>query len=109
MKCPKCEHLNWKTLDTRRDVENYDQACVLRRKQCLGCGHRIWTIEQILREIVKPEPKPRAPRAPKVTKDSKPSRAKQTLKRRVSAMLELESRRDSYDVFGPENDYLNKY
>lgn len=111
MKC-NCGSVKWKTLETRQDTENYDQVCVLRRKQCLACGHRIWTIEQLLREInrVQAEPKPRKP---KVVKDPKPQEAKSRMKRRVEAMMKVESRRDSKghwdDYFGPDNDYLNKY
>lgn len=107
MKC-KCGAVHWKTLETRTDTENYDQVCVLRRRQCLDCGTRIWTIEQLLREINRVKAAPKA-RKPKVAKDPKPAKAKERLKKRVSAMFELESRRDSYDVFGPDNDYLNKY
>ncbi len=110
MKC-KCGSFEWKTLETRKDAENYDQACVVRRRQCIECGTRIWTIEQILREIVRPEPKARKPKV--IAREPKPQKAKDRMKKRVSAMMELESRRDGKsswdDFFSADNDYLNKY
>ncbi|GHB89933.1 transcriptional regulator NrdR [Cerasicoccus arenae] len=47
MQCPKCSHNDTKVLDTRLGKNNLS---IRRRRQCLGCGHRFTTIEEILRE-----------------------------------------------------------
>lgn len=47
MQCPKCTHADTKVLDTRLGKNNLS---IRRRRQCLGCGYRFTTIEEILRE-----------------------------------------------------------
>jgi len=47
MQCPKCSHADTKVLDTRLGKNNLS---IRRRRQCLGCGYRFTTIEEILRE-----------------------------------------------------------
>lgn len=47
MQCPKCAHPDTKVLDTRLGKGN---VSIRRRRQCLDCGHRFTTIEEILRE-----------------------------------------------------------
>lgn len=47
MQCPKCSHPDTKVLDTRLGKGNIS---IRRRRQCLDCGHRFTTIEEILRE-----------------------------------------------------------
>ena len=47
MNCPKCGHEDSKVLDTRTGREN---RSIRRRRQCLNCGHRFTTLEEILRE-----------------------------------------------------------
>ncbi len=47
MNCPKCGHEDSKVLDTRTGREN---RSIRRRRQCLACGHRFTTIEEIVRE-----------------------------------------------------------
>lgn len=47
MQCPKCSHADTKVLDTRLGKNN---LTIRRRRQCLGCGYRFTTIEEILRE-----------------------------------------------------------
>lgn len=47
MQCPKCSHPDTKVLDTRLGKGN---VSIRRRRQCLDCGHRFTTIEEILRE-----------------------------------------------------------
>jgi len=47
MQCPKCSHTDTKVLDTRLGKNNLS---IRRRRQCLGCGYRFTTIEEILRE-----------------------------------------------------------
>ncbi|MEO0795524.1 MAG: transcriptional regulator NrdR [Verrucomicrobiota bacterium] len=47
MQCPKCSHSDTKVLDTRLGKNNLS---IRRRRQCLGCGYRFTTIEEILRE-----------------------------------------------------------
>lgn len=47
MQCPKCAHPDTKVLDTRLGKGN---TSIRRRRQCLDCGHRFTTLEEILRE-----------------------------------------------------------
>jgi len=47
MNCPKCGHEDSKVLDTRTGREN---RSIRRRRQCLACGHRFTTLEEIIRE-----------------------------------------------------------
>jgi transcriptional repressor NrdR len=47
MNCPKCGHEDSKVLDTRTGREN---RSIRRRRQCLACGHRFTTLEEIVRE-----------------------------------------------------------
>jgi transcriptional repressor NrdR len=47
MNCPKCGHEDTKVLDTRAGRNN---RFIRRRRQCLDCGHRFTTIEEIVRE-----------------------------------------------------------
>src|SRR5471030_2813751 len=47
MNCPKCGHEDSKVLDTRTGREN---CSIRRRRQCLACGHRFTTLEEIVRE-----------------------------------------------------------
>jgi len=46
MRCPKCENLEDKVIDSR-SVRN--GAVIRRRRVCLGCGHRFTTYEEIVR------------------------------------------------------------
>ena len=105
MKCPKCNGEKWKTLETRSE----DKA-VARRRHCLGCEQRVWTIEKIQFEIVA-KPKVQALKVAK-EKIKKPKKvaARSFIKRNVDAMLKMESRRDTAkDYYSEENDYLNKW
>ena len=47
MRCPKCQSLDIKVLDTRTAKEG---SSIRRRRECNACGHRFTTIEEILRE-----------------------------------------------------------
>lgn len=47
MRCPKCQNLETKVLDTRMGKGNLS---IRRRRQCLNCETRFTTIEEILRE-----------------------------------------------------------
>ena len=44
MNCPKCKHLDTKVSDSRVTCSGRN---VRRRRQCLSCGYRFTTIEQI--------------------------------------------------------------
>ena len=46
MRCPKCEHVDDKVIDSR-SVRNGD--VIRRRRMCLGCGYRFTTYEQLMR------------------------------------------------------------
>ncbi|OHE71843.1 MAG: transcriptional regulator NrdR [Verrucomicrobia bacterium GWC2_42_7] len=46
MHCPKCLHEDTKVLDTRESTP----STIRRRRQCLKCGYRFTTLEEILRE-----------------------------------------------------------
>ena len=47
MKCPLCASTNNKVIDSRVAKES---SSIRRRRQCLDCGHRFNTIEEIQRE-----------------------------------------------------------
>lgn len=47
MRCPKCSHRENKVVDSRT---SRDGASIRRRRQCLECGCRFTTTEEILRE-----------------------------------------------------------
>lgn len=46
MRCPKCTSANTKVLDTRTSK---NETSIRRRRECLECGHRFTTIEEVLR------------------------------------------------------------
>jgi transcriptional repressor NrdR len=50
MKCPKCAIDDDKVLDSRAVR---DGAAIRRRRECLGCGYRYTTYEEIARDEVK--------------------------------------------------------
>ena len=45
MRCPKCASLDTKVLDTRTGK---NETSIRRRRQCLECGYRFTTIEEVL-------------------------------------------------------------
>ncbi|MGE9292125.1 transcriptional regulator NrdR [Ruficoccus sp. ZRK36] len=47
MYCPKCGHKDTKVLDTRIGKS---KLSIRRRRECLDCGYRFTTVEEILRE-----------------------------------------------------------
>src|SRR5881296_3697224 len=47
MRCPKCGSQDDKVIDSRASREG---ATIRRRRECLGCGHRFTTYEEIERE-----------------------------------------------------------
>lgn len=47
MKCPKCGDISDKVLDSRAV---HDGKIIRRRRECLGCGHRFTTFEEIMHE-----------------------------------------------------------
>lgn len=47
MYCPKCGHKDTKVLDTRLGKT---KQSIRRRRECLDCGYRFTTVEEILRE-----------------------------------------------------------
>jgi len=47
MRCPKCGRQDDKVIDSRASREG---ATIRRRRQCIGCGHRFTTYEEIERE-----------------------------------------------------------
>ena len=49
MKCPKCSCLDDKVVDSRSSKEG---AVIRRRRECLECGHRFTTYEEVEREIL---------------------------------------------------------
>ena len=49
MKCPKCGKDDDKVLDSRAAREG---AAIRRRRECLSCGHRCTTYEEIDRDEV---------------------------------------------------------
>ena len=46
MRCPKCEHLEDKVIDSRSARNN---SVIRRRRMCLRCGHRFTTYEEIVK------------------------------------------------------------
>ena len=46
MRCPKCASLETKVLDTRTGK---NETSIRRRRECLACGYRFSTIEEVLR------------------------------------------------------------
>src|SRR5438034_11657023 len=46
MRCPKCGSQDDKVIDSRASREG---ATIRRRRQCLGCGHRFTTYEEVER------------------------------------------------------------
>ena len=49
MKCPKCNCIDDKVVDSRSSKEG---AVIRRRRECLDCGHRFTTYEEVEREIL---------------------------------------------------------
>ena len=47
MFCPRCNHEDTKVLETRLGKGNHS---IRRRRECLACGHRFSTMEEIVRE-----------------------------------------------------------
>ena len=47
MKCPKCQADDDKVLDSR---SARDGAAIRRRRECLACGHRFTTYEEVDRD-----------------------------------------------------------
>lgn len=47
MKCPKCGELDDKVIDSRA---SQDGSAIRRRRECLKCGYRFTTFEEILHE-----------------------------------------------------------
>lgn len=46
MRCPKCTSLETKVLDTRTGK---NETSIRRRRECLDCGYRFTTVEEVLR------------------------------------------------------------
>ena len=46
MRCPKCASLETKVLDTRTGK---NETSIRRRRECLDCGYRFTTLEEVLR------------------------------------------------------------
>jgi transcriptional repressor NrdR len=46
MRCPKCASLETKVLDTRTGK---NENSIRRRRECLSCGYRFTTVEEVLR------------------------------------------------------------
>ena len=46
MRCPKCNSLETKVLDTRTGK---NETSIRRRRECLDCGYRFTTMEEVLR------------------------------------------------------------
>ena len=68
VRCPKCQFEDTKVLDTRTGKI---KTSIRRRRECLSCGYRFSTLEEVLREdlyVVKRdgrrEPQPQAEEAP---------------------------------------------
>ena len=49
MRCPKCRHTDDKVIDSRA---SRDEAVIRRRRECLQCGHRFTTYEEVERETL---------------------------------------------------------
>jgi len=50
MRCPKCEHVNDKVIDSRA-VRNGD--VIRRRRVCLSCGYRFTTYEEVVKAVLR--------------------------------------------------------
>ena len=50
MKCPKCACFDDKVVDSRSSKEG---AVIRRRRECLDCGHRFTTYEEIERDTLR--------------------------------------------------------
>ncbi len=50
MRCPKCDHLDDKVIDSRA-VRNGD--AIRRRRVCLKCGHRFTTYEEVVKASIR--------------------------------------------------------
>lgn len=50
MRCPKCHSTDNKVVDTRIAK---DETSIRRRRECLACGHRFTTVEEVLRENIR--------------------------------------------------------
>lgn len=46
MKCPRCSHTDTKVIDSRVTKE----TAIRRRRECLDCGHRFNTLEEVQHE-----------------------------------------------------------
>jgi transcriptional repressor NrdR len=46
MRCPKCTSIDTKVLDTRTAKK---ETSIRRRRECLDCGHRFTTIEEVMK------------------------------------------------------------
>jgi transcriptional repressor NrdR len=44
MRCPKCDHLEDRVIDSRSTKEG---RAIRRRRECIGCGHRFTTYEYV--------------------------------------------------------------
>lgn len=49
MRCPKCGKVDDKVIDSRASREG---ATIRRRRECLGCGHRFTTYEEVERDTL---------------------------------------------------------
>lgn len=49
MRCPKCTSLETKVLDTRTGK---NETSIRRRRECLDCGYRFTTMEEVLRSDI---------------------------------------------------------
>jgi transcriptional repressor NrdR len=49
MRCPRCRHADDKVVDSRASK---DGAVIRRRRECLQCGHRFTTYEEVEREAL---------------------------------------------------------
>ena len=50
MRCPKCSSTDTKVVDTRVAK---DETSIRRRRECLDCGLRFTTVEEVLRENIR--------------------------------------------------------
>ena len=49
MLCPKCHHVESKVIDSRTA---HNDSAIRRRRECLACGHRFTTYEEVDRDEV---------------------------------------------------------
>lgn len=82
MQCVKCKH----------DTHVLQTRGVRRRRECLSCGHRFTTIEQLLIGSLNADAEPKE-RKPKVEKAPRISKAKEALVARKKARDAIERRR----------------